>query len=364
VTSLKLWPLSGWWGWVTSKVPSARSAYAVVDGLGQRARGTQFSNGAGPVGEGSARGRGENPGAGQRLSGSQVHPVVEPDDRGCARQIWQIARSDIRAGLRGGVVRVEVRLDDSLAVRFGKRYVAVTQCQPRPKVASPKARPKRKKAAASRAKSQWMKNFRLTRPLGKEHSLAASLSYVETRQVSNDYTIQVDNQPGKNRSVGNRKAVSASRRQTNSVGRARTARPSSRLIYPKTAARRNHQSRWVPENQNPQNGQHWARFDWGFGAICCGAIPVAAVFGSAPRNATSQEHQIQHKSTLTPDPSKQDISTWQEIGHFYLALTAVSGPSDSTSPLSGGRSSTGDRIRAAVHPDSLNFSGAIVNTTW
>src|SRR5271163_1902505 len=32
------------------------------------------------------------------------------------------------------------------------------------------------------------------RPLGKEHSLAASLSYVETRQVSSGYTIQVDNQ--------------------------------------------------------------------------------------------------------------------------------------------------------------------------
>src|SRR6266852_4276206 len=32
------------------------------------------------------------------------------------------------------------------------------------------------------------------RPLGKEHSLAASLSYVETRQVSNNYTIQVDRQ--------------------------------------------------------------------------------------------------------------------------------------------------------------------------
>jgi transposase len=78
-------------------------------------------------------------------------------------QIWQIARSDIRAGLRGGVVRVEVRLDDSLAVRFGKRYLAVTQCQPRPKVARPKVIPKRK-AAAPRAKSQWMKNFRLTRP--------------------------------------------------------------------------------------------------------------------------------------------------------------------------------------------------------
>src|ERR1700726_3132802 len=32
------------------------------------------------------------------------------------------------------------------------------------------------------------------RPLGKEHSLAASLSYVEPRQVSNGYTIQFDNQ--------------------------------------------------------------------------------------------------------------------------------------------------------------------------
>ncbi len=32
------------------------------------------------------------------------------------------------------------------------------------------------------------------RPLGKEHSLAASLSYVETRQVSEGYTIQFDKQ--------------------------------------------------------------------------------------------------------------------------------------------------------------------------
>jgi hypothetical protein len=30
------------------------------------------------------------------------------------------------------------------------------------------------------------------RPVGKEHSLAASLSYVETRQVRSDYTIQFD----------------------------------------------------------------------------------------------------------------------------------------------------------------------------
>jgi hypothetical protein len=80
-------------------------------------------------------------------------------------KIWQIARSDIRAGLRGADVRVEVRLDSSLAVRSGKRYLTVTECQPRPKVPSPKAAtPAKRKPAAPRAKSQWMKNFRLTRP--------------------------------------------------------------------------------------------------------------------------------------------------------------------------------------------------------
>jgi hypothetical protein len=91
-------------------------------------------------------------------------------------QLWQIARSDIRVGLRGGTVRVEVRLDESLAVRFGKRYVAVTQCQPRPQVASPKVSPKRKQAAP-RAKSQWMKNFRLTSPE------KTALSAIAPRQI-------------------------------------------------------------------------------------------------------------------------------------------------------------------------------------
>jgi len=78
-------------------------------------------------------------------------------------KIWQIAQRDIGAGLRGAVVRVEMRLDGSLAVRFGKRYLSVTECQPRPKVAAGRQR-QRAKPAAPRAKSQWMQNFRLTSP--------------------------------------------------------------------------------------------------------------------------------------------------------------------------------------------------------
>jgi len=44
-------------------------------------------------------------------------------------QQYQIARQDICTGLRGGIVHVETRLDGTLAVRFGSRYVSIRQCQ-------------------------------------------------------------------------------------------------------------------------------------------------------------------------------------------------------------------------------------------
>ena len=82
-------------------------------------------------------------------------------------KIYQLGRSDIRAGLRGGRVRVEQRLDGSLAVKFRERYVSTAECQPRPKtppppkpVSRPKPRPK--------AAHNWMKGFDLRKspPLG------------------------------------------------------------------------------------------------------------------------------------------------------------------------------------------------------
>src|SRR5437588_8399197 len=82
-------------------------------------------------------------------------------------------------------------------------------------------------------------------------------------------------------------------------------------MHPKTAARRLHQSRSAHKNQNPQNGHHRARFDWGFGAICFGASPVAAVFGSAPGSATPPEHRFHS------NPSSQAATS--KTGHFYFA---------------------------------------------
>lgn len=77
-------------------------------------------------------------------------------------RILQIAREDIRPRMRGGKVRVETRLDGTLAVRSEGRYVSVAERQPAPK-ADPQPR-KLQRTGAGRAhnaggKSQWMKNF-------------------------------------------------------------------------------------------------------------------------------------------------------------------------------------------------------------
>jgi hypothetical protein len=75
-------------------------------------------------------------------------------------KLYQIQRADIRAGLRGGRVRVEQRLDRTLAVRFRDRYLTAIECAPRPKAVPAKpAQPRSRKTA--RRKSNWMKNFRL-----------------------------------------------------------------------------------------------------------------------------------------------------------------------------------------------------------
>lgn len=48
-------------------------------------------------------------------------------------KLFQIPRAEIRPGLRGGTVRVEKRLDGTLAVRFRNRYLTVAECAPRQK---------------------------------------------------------------------------------------------------------------------------------------------------------------------------------------------------------------------------------------
>jgi transposase len=79
-----------------------------------------------------------------------------------AAKVYQIARGDIGAGMRGANVRVESRRDGSIAVRFQNRYLTVSMCEPQAKVTStkPSSPPHRQPARAMR-RSDWNKNFDL-----------------------------------------------------------------------------------------------------------------------------------------------------------------------------------------------------------
>ena len=75
-------------------------------------------------------------------------------------KIYQIARGDIRPGLRGGRVRVEQRLDGSLAVKFRQYGLRVAECEPRPKTLPP-PKPVRAQKPRPKVAHNWMKNFHL-----------------------------------------------------------------------------------------------------------------------------------------------------------------------------------------------------------
>src|SRR5207244_6997584 len=118
------------------------------------------------------------------------------------------------------------------------------------------------------------------RPLGKEHSLAASLSYVETRQVGNGYTIQVDRQTWEIARDG----ICAGLRGAD-------VRVEVRL-----------------------DGSMAVRFRQSYLAVSnVNHVPKCP----APKETAGRAR----KPTPLKPPRKPDISTWQRIGHFYLALT-------------------------------------------
>jgi hypothetical protein len=79
-------------------------------------------------------------------------------------KLYRIERSAVAAGLRRANVRVEQRLDGSMAVRFGERDLPVEQCAVADKVqvSAVAAKPKPAKAhRAGRLGSDWNQNFDL-----------------------------------------------------------------------------------------------------------------------------------------------------------------------------------------------------------
>jgi transposase len=76
-------------------------------------------------------------------------------------KLYQIERQAVTTGLRGANVRVEKRLDGSLAVRYRERYLAVNECAvaDKPKASRP-AKPAKAHRAGGRG-SNWDKSFDL-----------------------------------------------------------------------------------------------------------------------------------------------------------------------------------------------------------
>jgi hypothetical protein len=79
-----------------------------------------------------------------------------------AGKLYQIERRAVTTGLRGANVRVEQRLDESLAVRHGERYLPVKECAlaEKPKAKAPPAK-SAQRHRVSRRGSNWNKNFEL-----------------------------------------------------------------------------------------------------------------------------------------------------------------------------------------------------------
>jgi len=73
---------------------------------------------------------------------------------------YQIQRGDVRAGMRRHKLRVELRLDGTLAARYEGRYVEIRECEDReaPPAPRPAAKPARKDHNAG-GKSRWMEGF-------------------------------------------------------------------------------------------------------------------------------------------------------------------------------------------------------------
>lgn len=90
-------------------------------------------------------------------------------------KLYQIERHAVTTGLRGGDVRIEGRLNGSMAVRYQDRYLPVSECAAAdpPRVAEA-VKPARKKPRSAGRESDWDKNFDLQK--GPKVWQAAQLS--------------------------------------------------------------------------------------------------------------------------------------------------------------------------------------------
>jgi|tagenome__1003787_1003787.scaffolds.fasta_scaffold20830445_1 transposase len=102
----------------------------------------------------------------------------------CEGRMYRIATKCIQPGLRGGSVRIEMRLDGSMAVSFKGQYLELTECDiPQKRSTLPKTSvtvPKRKTTEAERTKA-WRESGSKLFQSGLSVHAAASINRTRTR---------------------------------------------------------------------------------------------------------------------------------------------------------------------------------------
>ncbi len=76
-------------------------------------------------------------------------------------KLYQIERSSIYPGLRGGELRIEQRLDGSLAVAFRGRYLGFAPCSQPKRIEGQERKVEPRTAPKKRRRSRWMDHFDL-----------------------------------------------------------------------------------------------------------------------------------------------------------------------------------------------------------
>jgi hypothetical protein len=97
----------------------------------------------------------------------------------------------------------------------------------------------------------------------------------------------------------------------------------SRLIYSRPPLRDS--TKVISDSRSkakPSEGTPQGPVDRGSAADYFGASPVASAL-NLPQERDLPKNRTHTTIPSSADLSKQDISTWQGIGHFYLALTVA-----------------------------------------
>jgi transposase InsO family protein len=88
-------------------------------------------------------------------------------------KLYQIERQAVTAGLRKANVRVEARLDGTVAMRHGERYLPVKECVVAEKIPAVTPQPP-KKHRGPRTRSTWMDHFHLNKRKARTEPEAAA----------------------------------------------------------------------------------------------------------------------------------------------------------------------------------------------